>query len=273
VANLTSPTLVEEIRASISGVNIIEISIPQNHSENSNCCFKNARSEYFLILNDDTYFEEDVLDRLVEFMDRNPDVGCVYPMLRYPDGRIQRGTHSKGTLLTFVLVQLGIIGILNRLADFLYRPMPRTIIDTIGCTGACCLIRRETWQKLKGFDEAIGVAPNDKDLGRRIKAKGYRVCYFPFVSVVHLGSASMKEDNARSLLMLMKSTSTYYQKYYGIVGKTAVGFMMLLGCIIRCVACLSIGVFNISTNRRNLYFQRAHKYMSDARTLIDLKSS
>jgi hypothetical protein len=35
--------------------------------------------------------------------------------------------------------------------------------------------------------------------------------------------------------------------------------------------CLWIGVFHIFTKRRNLYFQRAHLYMNNVRTLIELR--
>ena len=47
--------------------------------------------KYHLVLNSDVYFGEEVLPRLVEYMNANEDVAQVQPNVVYPDGTLQYG--------------------------------------------------------------------------------------------------------------------------------------------------------------------------------------
>ena len=49
----------------------------------------NSSNTYHLVLNSDVYFEPDVLEQLVKYMDSNEDVAQVQPNIIYPDGRMQ----------------------------------------------------------------------------------------------------------------------------------------------------------------------------------------
>ena len=48
-----------------------------------------SRAKYHLILNPDVYFEQEVLEELFTYMENNPDVGLVMPIILYPNGEIQ----------------------------------------------------------------------------------------------------------------------------------------------------------------------------------------
>ena len=45
--------------------------------------------KYHIILNPDIYFEKGTTEALVEYMDKNQDVGNVMPKVIYPDGSLQ----------------------------------------------------------------------------------------------------------------------------------------------------------------------------------------
>ncbi|HLP48592.1 MAG TPA: glycosyltransferase, partial [Candidatus Kapabacteria bacterium] len=45
--------------------------------------------EYHLIMNPDVFFDEDVLEKLVAFMDAEKDAGLVMPKILYPDHQVQ----------------------------------------------------------------------------------------------------------------------------------------------------------------------------------------
>ena len=46
-------------------------------------------AEYHIVLNPDISFDADVISKLKEFADRNPDAGWIMPKVKYPDGRMQ----------------------------------------------------------------------------------------------------------------------------------------------------------------------------------------
>src|SRR5439155_22950538 len=57
-------------------------------------------------------------------------------------------------------------------------------------TAACLLIRRETYLRVGGLDEAFAVAFNDVDFCLRVRALGLRNLWTPFATVVHHESKS-----------------------------------------------------------------------------------
>ena len=75
-------------------------------SENNNLALRQARGEYCLILNDDTYFTAPVIDELYQSMIENPDVSIMSPNLYYPDGREQFLGRPKLNAGTFILTTL-----------------------------------------------------------------------------------------------------------------------------------------------------------------------
>ena len=69
-----------------------------------NIAIKNSfarNSDYHLVLNPDIYFAEDTIEKLVEFMDSNEDVGHIMPKILYPDGDFQYLCKKNPTRLKF----------------------------------------------------------------------------------------------------------------------------------------------------------------------------
>lgn len=48
-----------------------------------------ASYDYHLVVNPDIFFDPQVLERIVGFMDEHPEIGHLMPKILYPDGRIQ----------------------------------------------------------------------------------------------------------------------------------------------------------------------------------------
>ena len=55
-------------------------------------------------------------------------------------------------------------------------------------TAACMMVRRSLFEKLGGFDEALGVAYNDIDLCLRIGEAKKKVIYTPYACLRHYES-------------------------------------------------------------------------------------
>ncbi|MCY7389359.1 MAG: glycosyltransferase [Burkholderiales bacterium] len=57
--------------------------------------------------------------------------------------------------------------------------------EVAAVTAACLLMRRNVFEEISGFDEAIAVGFGDTDLCLRAGQKGYRVLFCPFAQLVH----------------------------------------------------------------------------------------
>jgi len=88
-------------------------------------------------------------------------------------------------------IRLGVAGAAGHAHKFLSSKSPgyfgraQLAQNVSAVTGACMVIRRETWRKIGGLDESFAVAFNDVDFCLRVQALGLRNLWTPFATVVH----------------------------------------------------------------------------------------
>jgi lipopolysaccharide heptosyltransferase II len=156
-----------------------------NWSAFNNRAAEVADGEYLLFLNDDIEITQaGWLDALVEHAQR-PDVGIVGPQLLYRDGKVQHA----GMFLSLN----GTGRHAFRFAandDPCYFGLALTQRNVMAVTGACMLVRRETFERLGRFDEAHEIINNDLDFCLRAHRAGLLTVYTPYASLIHYELAS-----------------------------------------------------------------------------------
>jgi GT2 family glycosyltransferase len=158
-----------------------------------------------LALNADTALEPGCVAALLAALDADPSLGGVQPrILQLEEGTAARRSvdaarlYSAGQALTRDgrAVELG-AGEEQR-AELLRRR------EVFGVCGAACLLRRELFEQLGGYDETYFAFYEDVDLNVRARIAGWGFEYVPEAVVWHVGNASWSEgfqrpaaDNAR----------------------------------------------------------------------------
>lgn len=74
---------------------------------------------------------------------------------------------------------------------------PATAAEVFGVCGAACLLRRELFERLGGFDQSYFAFYEDVDLNLRARIAGWRFALEPAAIVWHLGNASWLAGAAR----------------------------------------------------------------------------
>ena len=122
------------------------------------------------------------------------DIGAVGARLLYPDDTVQHGG-----------VILGISGAAGHAHKHAPARAPgycgraQLVQNVSAVTGACLLIRTETYQKVGGLDETFAVAYNDVDFCLRVRELGLRNLWTPFATLIHRESKSRgPEDGNRA---------------------------------------------------------------------------
>lgn len=69
--------------------------------------------------------------------------------------------------------------------------------EIFGVCGAACLLRRELFERLGGYDERYFAFYEDVDLNVRARIAGWRFAYVPEAVVWHVGNASWSAEFAR----------------------------------------------------------------------------
>lgn len=142
---------------------------------------------YHLVVNPDIQFESRILDELIEFMERNGDVGHLMPKVFYPDGSLQYLCKLLPTPFDLFLRRFLPLAWTKKSNEHFELRVSGydKIMDIPYLSGCFMLLRTQALIEIGLFDERFFMYPEDIDLTRRIHQK-YRTIFYPGVSVVHL---------------------------------------------------------------------------------------
>ena len=173
-----------------------------------------AGFKYHLILNPDIYFPDAVFPVLIDFMDKNQQVGFVMPKILYPNGDLQYLCKLLPTPIDLIFRRFfphfyKKAGLLSRyeLRDSGY---DHTMMVP-SLSGCFMLLRSGVLRRVGGFDEKFFMYLEDVDLCRRI-GKIAETVYYPNVTVFHeFAKGSYK--NIKLLKYHIKSALYYFNKW------------------------------------------------------------
>ncbi len=158
---------------------------PFNWAALNNAAVAESHGEVLLFVNDDVQRGSAGWMELLVAQALRPEVGAVGARLVYPDGRLQHAG-----------IVLGLAGATGHVLAGLepgrpgYLGMAVLTRDVSAVTGACMATRREVFEQLGGFDEALGLDFNDVDYCLRARRRGLRVVLEADAELVHLESPS-----------------------------------------------------------------------------------
>lgn len=180
---------------------------------------KNATGKYILFLNPDMRVEEGSLDKIVKWMDNNPDVGIASPKLVDKNGKFntEAGPRRFPKVWEQVLVLLKLPHFIPMILDqYLmkdFNPEVEQEVDSV--RGSFMLVRRELIDKLGwGFDPRYFIWWEDVDLCREAKKLGFKVVYTPIISCVdYVGQSFKKQKKYWKQKNFTKSMLIYFKKW------------------------------------------------------------
>ncbi len=185
---------------------------------------KKSKGEYIFFTGGDVEFKNDMLDVLVDFLDKNKDTAQATP--KYVDYYNRKKTDLGGTWLSRSFYS-------NKFTD-----------DTLGNENieipyvGTGLIRKDFINKFGYlFDNDYFFYGEDVDLGLRIRLLGFKVYYIPKSIVYHMGSASRSIHKHHFLTFLMERNKlrTFFKvlAFKNILLYAPYVFLMRLVAIIR----------------------------------------
>lgn len=169
-----------EIQAEHANIRVFPNAEPFNYSRVNNTGARLADGDLLLFLNNDVEIcEPGWLVELVRWA-QTPGVGMVGAKLVYPDQSIQHAG-----------IVLGMTGHANHIfaGSVPWRgglfASPQVYRNVSAVTGACMLVRREAFEAVGGFNEALPLVFNDVELCLRFRRSGWRIVYTPAAVLIH----------------------------------------------------------------------------------------
>lgn len=168
---------------------------------------------YHLVINPDIELKAEVIEKLKNFMNANPDVGHSMPKVLNPDGSIQYLCKQLPSPFDLIIRRFFPKNWFTKRRDWF--EMRETgynqIMDVPYLSGSIMFLRTKALKEVGLFDERFFMYPEDIDLTRRIGEK-YRTVFYPEVSVIH----HHEKASFKSLKMLcihIWNISKYFWKW------------------------------------------------------------
>lgn len=198
----------------------------------NNLALKKAKGKYILILNPDTVVGEDTLDKMVNFMEKNTDVGISTCKIELAIGGLDKDARRHfPTPWRAASHFLGLSKIFkgSRIFDQYYigYKSPDLVQEVDACAGAFMMVRKSAMDKVGLFDEDFFFYGEDLDWCWRFKEAGYKIMYTPVTKIVHYKGASSgikessrdvtratRESKKRALKESTRAMRLFYQKHY-----------------------------------------------------------
>jgi GT2 family glycosyltransferase len=164
-----------------------------------NLAIERARSRYHLVLNPDIELDEQALSEALSFLDANPDIGLLTPLIRDESGKQQFLCRRFPTVLDLFARGFLPASLRRPFAARLARYEMRDVIDdrTIAwdppiVSGCFMLFRTPVLKRLNGFDPRYFLYFEDYDLSLRTHEIA-RVAYVPAVRILHHGGGAARK--------------------------------------------------------------------------------
>ncbi|MFC1632729.1 glycosyltransferase family 2 protein [Patescibacteria group bacterium] len=220
VDNNSPDDSVAMLKKEFSQIKLVASPINAGFGRGVNMGITNAKNDNLLFINPDIVINSGVLHKLIEELERpeNNDIALIAPRLVHPDGTPQDSARRFQRPLDVVLQRtpLGKTGLgQKRVNRFLMKDQDLDQSQNVDwVVGGCILVRRRAIEQVGEMDERYFMYMEDMDWCRRFWRAGWRVHYYPHVTVAHHHRRESRKNRKLAWIHL-KSGGKYFMKYLG----------------------------------------------------------
>jgi len=204
-------------------------------SRGNNIGMQAAAGRYLFLLNPDTEIIADALQRMIAYMDANPEVGISGPHTLNSDGTTQSTRRHFPTFLIGLLESTWLQPIAPKsMLDYYYFTDGADLsatLDVDWVQGSALLARREVYEQIGGMDEGYFMYSEELDWCKRAKDAGWRVVYLGGAQIIHHGGKSSEQATTRTQIYFQQSKLRYFRKYHGPLVEQSIRFALLLNYV------------------------------------------
>jgi len=241
------------VKEKFKNVYLIENKENSGFSKANNQAIKIAKGEYVLLLNPDTVVEESTFEKIIEFMDSNPQAGGLG--VKMIDGKGSFLPESKRGLPTPSVAFYKIFGIskifpkskiFNRYHLGFLNKEKTYEIEIL--SGAFMLLRKKALDKIGLLDETFFMYGEDIDISYRLILGGYKNYYFPETTIIHYKGESTKKGSINYVRMFYNAMAIFAHKHFSKGNANFFTFFITIAIWLRALfAIFARFIKNIST--------------------------
>jgi len=196
VDNASTDDSLEMIKKKFPKISLIESKTNIGFSAGNNLARKIVNGDVVLFLNPDTEVKGNAIQKCLDILERNSEIGAITCKVMLPDGRLDYSCHrGLPTIWNTFCYWTGLSKLFPR--SPLFAGYKATYLSTdkshyIDCiSGTFLMIRKNVLDKIGWWDEDYFWNGEDIELCYRIKNAGYKIWYESTESIIHhKGSSS-----------------------------------------------------------------------------------
>jgi GT2 family glycosyltransferase len=178
------------------------------------------KRDYVILMNNDLILQKDIVVKLVDFMNKNSDVGAASPKMYFAKGyefhKDRYKQEDRGNVLWYAggIIDKENVYTSHRGVDEIDKGQYDRTGETDTANGACMIIKREVLNKIGLLDGSFFLYWEDADFSERIKRAGYKVVYYPGTWMWHKVSASTGGSGSPTNDYFLIRNRFYYSMRY-----------------------------------------------------------
>lgn len=239
VNNFINDEKVNEFEMQNSFVKIIHAGSNLGFSKANNLGLQYAKGKYILFLNPDVILLSDI-DKLVERIDNNPNIGLIGPLTRRADMTILPSCGQFPTIKNWISYNFFLNKIFPKvkvwgnyaMKHFSFKGLEE--VDWI--SGAFILGKKDLITDIGGFDERFFMYGEDVDICWKIHKRDLKVVFSDEASIIHTVGHSVKKRSINKAKLMVNGFYILWMKYYRKSDVKSLLRILYIGSIIRKIA-------------------------------------
>lgn len=237
VDNASSDGTAEAIARLYPEVKLLRNTLNLGFAKANNMGIAASTGEYVALVNSDVVLPPRCLDNIVEFMEKNSDIGLLGPRMLIPGGAYGQSVYRLPTIWNSLCAALAFHRFFPNSKRFGGYDMPcysyEETEDVEVLTGWFWVVPRRALREVGGLDERFFMYGEDWDWSYRFHQHGWRVVFYPGAEALHYGAASSAANPALFYLEKVIANSQYFRKHYGVAGRLAFLLVTVLHELVR----------------------------------------
>lgn len=237
----------QAIRTEFPGVILIENSENEGFPKANNQGFSIAKGDYIFMLNPDTEFQENSIEKLRQFLEDNKTVGIVAPGLLNTDGSHQSSVWRYPSLFSIFCEFHYLTSLLKR-KNYLDKDFTKQF-EAESFSGAAIFFRKSVLDEIGNLDETMFWI-EDVEFCFRAVQNGIKCVYFPETKIIHHIGQSAKKNYTISISNQVFNKIKFFNKHHSNFSAKLVILLSFLHVVQKSIVFGILSPFNVVYKRK-----------------------
>ncbi|MCX7549881.1 glycosyltransferase family 2 protein [Xanthomarina sp. F2636L] len=193
------------VKQNFPSIRIIQNIDNGGYAKGYNDALKHVDEDIYCLLNSDVEVTKNWLNPILEVFRTQPEITIIQPkILDYKNKSYFEYAGAAGGFIDKYGYPYNRGRIFNTIEEDLEQY--NDITNIFWASGACFFIRKETFNKLDGFDESFFAHMEEIDLCWRAFNQGFKTTYVGTSTVYHVGGATLKNTNPKKTYLNFRNS-------------------------------------------------------------------